>query len=226
MEVFNKNIEYTFRLIQCHKDIPTMKGWYWYIDNLRMMQILMNKTVNRYAGTPTSPVFAVLDNYRKQEINNKAGKTLLVQANGHYLDDISYLLEFHIENEIINGRERINLIDTCALANKLMIDPKFKCFKKFGAIYVNCNYGFTIPHGQKILKEIKTKEFKFPFEKEIINISKWPNGSHYHLTSNCNREFKKKFNTYDEAEQHALKFVIKKNITQKSKSYTYTICGD
>lgn len=122
--------------------------------------------------------------------------------------------------------KKITLAKLCTIASDLFNNSKVKSFVKFGALYVNTVFGYMIPTNQKIIKEIKTTEFKFPIEEEEeITITMWPNGSHYHLKSSVGREFEKKFNSWKAAKNHALKFVSKKDISFK-KPFVYMTQGD
>ncbi len=214
-------MEYTFRLIQCHEKIPHLTGWYWYIDSMDMLLYMMEKSST---GHIAESVMEVMNKLYKDKVAHDNGKSL---PTGHYNSKTAYILEMVLMNEFEKGdREKVNFIDMAGIANDLFHAPKMKAFLEYGAIYIGANLiGFTMDTGQRVVEEVKTIEFIFPIKDEIITISKWPGGMHFYLQSSAQREFKEKFNTWDEAHEHALQFTLKENIKRKDV-FIYMKQGD
>ena len=79
-----------------------------------------------------------------------------------------------------------------------------------GEVLVNPAGGFVTKRDLIVLAEIESDDLTWPehFADEIISISRWPKGKHYHLCSNKHRMFvPEKFNTYQAARKAALKYV-------------------
>lgn len=111
MKTKHKNkIEYTFRLLQCHYDIPALVGWYWIVDTPEMLEIFLEKNTNNFTWDPVNgPIIEVITRYRKESENRKAGKLIHMQID-HYTDKRSFLLDFHVQRAIEEERIEKNNI--------------------------------------------------------------------------------------------------------------------
>lgn len=79
-----------------------------------------------------------------------------------------------------------------------------------GDVLVNPAGGFVAKRDLIVLAEIKRSDLTWPevLADEIITISKWPKGKHYHLCSNKSRVFvPEKYATYRAARLAALRYV-------------------
>lgn len=103
----------------------------------------------------------------------------------------------------------------CETANRLLMED--------GCILVNRVGGLMpmVPKEQ-IIKQIQSGDLCWPessIKGEVINISQWTGGTHFYLSSNKKRIFvPEKFDTFDEAWEHAKNFVSEDKISfKKSK---------
>jgi hypothetical protein len=74
---------------------------------------------------------------------------------------------------------------------------------------INSSGGMIPLDSMKVLAEVVSERLVWPgYDKdEIITISRWPRGRHYHLSSDKNRVFiPAKYNTYESARQMAQKY--------------------
>jgi hypothetical protein len=85
-------------------------------------------------------------------------------------------------------------------------------------VLVNSNGGIMPMDGVKILETVESDNLHWDdrFDDEIITISRWPLAKHYYLASSKGRVFiPEKHNSYNEAQQEALRYVPADRIKTK-----------
>jgi hypothetical protein len=203
-------LKYTFRKIQCHEKIPDLTGWYWYINTDEALLDYISRT----KGISANSIHEVSKRLHPDD-----------PFQGHYSDAVSLALDLKIRTTYGEG-QKINLMTLTEEVNDILVKPKIDMYMSHPGIYLGANLiGFTPDCGQRVVHEIVKNEYDFPETDEIITISRWGDGKHFYLSSSTGRDFKKKYNTYKQAEERALKFVDKDNIREDNK-FTYTKIGD
>ncbi len=87
------------------------------------------------------------------------------------------------------------------------------------AVLVNSQGGFMPMHNVKILDTVQSDDISWDerYDNEIITVSRWPEGRHYYLCSSRNRMFvPDHYNTFQAAEEEALRYVPKEHIRTRN----------
>jgi hypothetical protein len=122
---------------------------------------------------------------------------------------ILYFFKFGMNPHIQADEDRKDLYNPIKLA-ALWLQTIERYLLNGETILVNSNGGIMPLAGTKILETVESDNIHWDdrFDDERITISRWPQAKHYYLASNKNRVFvPSKYNTYEEAEREALRYV-------------------
>ena len=189
-------MKYIFVLAQIKK-CPSVIQWGWLVNSQEALERFIEIKVN-----------GLTKEYMQMKTMEKPGS--------HYASEVQWGIDFtlHYYDQNSKNKKRTSIIDDSNILHNKFIEPVIKLYLRDGALLAWQNMFSLAPiSGYKYLKTITKDTLKFPetsYTEKDIKITQWKGGTHYYAkvgSTEIEHNGEKKFNTYEEANKYAKKFI-------------------